>query len=260
MDEFLNGDYVGTVKLEDSKNGRFCLNNNWGVQSSNFFSDDDGETNPMFVSSIQLRNYALTAEEIKLLGEPKSAKIDMTVWPIVNSVCPEFKDPITMTSDATGIHLLAQAGDEVNYKWEMNSGSGWEIVSGTAFKSVVSTLTILNHPELLDGYKFRCIAFNECPTISDEYLFKDLTETNDITSFQEKSFLVYPNPSKETVTIDFLQSSLKYDITIYSVLGIEVYKLHSVLGKCQVNLSKGTYLVQATNGQTSEYKRLIIKD
>ncbi|HAH25918.1 MAG TPA: hypothetical protein DCL77_19530 [Prolixibacteraceae bacterium] len=260
MDEFLNGDYVGTIALENSKNGRFCLNNNWGVQASNFFSDNDGETNPLFVSSIQLRNYALTVDEIKQLGGPKATKIDKTVWPSVNTVCPEFTDSIKLTSDVNGIHLLAQAGDQVNYKWEMNSGSGWEAISGTAFKSVVSTLTIINHPELLDGYKFRCIAFNECPTVSDEYVFKDITGNNEINDFQNQGFLVYPNPSKKTVTIDFLQSSLKYDISIYSVLGVEVYHQYSVMGKCQVNLSKGTYLVQATNGQTSEYKRLIIKD
>ncbi|HEY3372172.1 MAG TPA: glycerophosphodiester phosphodiesterase family protein [Prolixibacteraceae bacterium] len=260
MDEYLDGNYVGTITLDDSKNGRFCINNNWGVQSSNFFSDNDGETNPLFVSSIQLRNYAMTVDEIKLLGNSKASKIDRTVWPDVNSSCPEFTNPIQLTTDVEGIHLLAQAGEQVNYQWEMNSGSGWQTISGTAFKSIVSTLTILNHPELLDGYKFRCTAFNDCRTTSDEYLFKDITANKELTAVQDPSFIVYPNPSTQSVTIDFFQSSLKYDIGIYSILGIEVYSQPSVVGQCKVNLSKGTYLVKVTNGQKSEYKKLVIKD
>ncbi|MBC8004550.1 MAG: hypothetical protein H7X84_03660, partial [Verrucomicrobia bacterium] len=46
LTEYLDGNPIGTVALPNSQDARFCINNNWGVQSSNLFSDDDGETNP----------------------------------------------------------------------------------------------------------------------------------------------------------------------------------------------------------------------
>jgi len=202
----------------------------------------------------------MSADEIKLMGKPKASKIEKTIWPDASLICPEFTNPIQFSKDANGVHVLAQAGDQVNYRWEMNSGTGWQPIFGTPFKSIVSTLTILNNAEQFNGYKFRCIAFNDCPTVSNEYLFNNLSAINELTDLQNNTFIVYPNPSRQTVTIDFLQSPLKYDICIYSILGVEVYKQLSVMGKCQVNLAKGTYLVKATNTYTSEYKRLIIKD
>ena len=260
LDQYLDGDFVGSIALINSQDGRFCINNNWGVQSSNFFSDNDRETNPMFVSSIQLRNYAMTAKEIKLLGKTKAAKIDKVIWPDPDVPCPEFSDAIKFTSDANGIHLLAEAGDTVNYKWEMNSGSGWQTLSGTSFLTSASTLSIVRNAELLEGYRFRCIAFNDCPTISEEFLFKGYTGLDETTNFQNKSFIAYPNPSRQAVTIDFPGSSQAYDIAIYSIMGIDVYKQHSVVGKCEVNLPRGTYMVKAMDRKKAEYKRLIIKD
>ena len=261
LETYLDGNYVATIALEDSQDGRFCLNNNWGVQASNFFSDEDGETNPIFVSSIQLRNYAMTPDEIKWLGKPKAAKIDMAILPEGNLVCPDFKEDIKLTGEGNAILLLADAGDKVNYKWEINSGSGWEMITGTAFKTPASSgLGITRNPELLNGYKFRCIAFNDCQTVSNEYLFNYTANSNQIKDSQKGLFLMYPNPSKETVTIDFLQSEGKYDIAIYTVMGIEVYKRHSIAGKWQIDLRKGSYLVHVRNTQKSEIKKLIITE
>ena len=260
IDEYLDGEFVGTVTLKNGKDGRFCMNNNWGVQSSNFFSDDDGETNPMFVSSIQLRNYAMTADEIRLLGNAKAAKIDPAIWADPEALCPEFNDAITLSSDANGFHLMAQAGDTVNYRWEMNTGSGWQTVSGASFAASTSTLSIVSNASTLDGYRFRCIAFNDCPTISEEFLFKGYTGFSELDGLKNEPFILYPNPSRQSVTIDFLGSPDRFDIAIYSILGVEVYQQPSVVGKCQVNLPKGTYLVKASTGQKTMYKKLIVKD
>jgi glycerophosphoryl diester phosphodiesterase len=259
MDEYLDGNFVATIKLEDSKNGRFCINNNWGVQSSNFFSDEDGETNPMFVSSIQLRNYSMTPDEVKLLGKCKSAKIDNTIFTDQGSECPEFKENIKDPINRGEIILKANAGDQVNYRWEMNRGLGWENITGPAFRtSPPSSLSIISNPGLYKGYKFRCIALNDCITISNDYSLKDYTEAYELPYNQTTIFKMYPNPSSRTVNIDFLQTSQVFDLTIYSILGIEVYKQNSVSGLLQINLSKGSYLVQVRNAQGSEVKKLII--
>ncbi len=259
MDQYLDGNYIGTVTLDDSKNGRFCLNNNWGVQSSNFFSDDDGETNPIFVSSIQLRNYAMSADEIKWLGKPKATKIDNTFLPDVDLSCPEFPENIKLTRTENTISLLADAGDQVNYKWEMNSGSGWENITGTSFlNQASSSLRIINAPELLNGYKFRCIAYNDCQTISNEYLIKDIASGNQLFGAQNHIIMIYPNPSKGNVTIDLSQSAQSYDIRIYTTQGVEVYSKNDVAGKCEVKLKPGAYLFHISNNDLTEVKKILI--
>jgi len=138
MDEYLNGEHVGTVNLINSQDGRFCINNNWGIQSSNLFSDNDGETNPLFVSCIQLRNYAMTADEVKLLGAPKASKVDNIIRPDALVACPKFSEQIKMTYNDEVFTLQASAGDTVNYHWEMNNGTGWQNISGNVFLSSMS--------------------------------------------------------------------------------------------------------------------------
>ena len=259
MDQYLDGNYFGTITLVDSKNGRFCLNNNWGVQSSNFFSDDDGETNPVFVSSIQLRNYAMSADEIKWLGKPKATKIDNTFLPDVDLSCPEFPENIKLTRSENTISLLADAGDQVNYKWEMNAGSGWENITGTSFRNQASSsLRIINAPELLNGYKFRCIAYNDCQTISNEYLLKDISSGNQPFNAQNHSVLIYPNPSQGNVTIDLSQSAQASDIQIYTTQGVSVYNKDHVIGKCEVKLKPGAYLFHIRNNNLTEVKKILI--
>ncbi|MGE5393622.1 MAG: glycerophosphodiester phosphodiesterase, partial [Candidatus Saccharibacteria bacterium] len=218
MDEYLNGDYVGTVTLENSQNGRFCINNNWGVQSSNFFSDNDGETNPLFVSSIQLRNYAMNADEVKALGAPKAAKIDPAILLGGDTDCPQFTQDVQLINDGQPLTLHGDAGDQVNYRWEMNNGSGWQMVAGTAFMAAKSnTLQIGNMPASIDGYRFRLIAFNDCQTISNEITFNYTGISSRFLNPKDEWFTLYPNPSGGKVNLDMVNLSQNYDLTVYSV-------------------------------------------
>jgi hypothetical protein len=259
LDEYLNGEFVGTVNLYNSQDGRFCINNNWGIQSSNFFSDNDGETNPLFVSSIQLRNYAMTADEVKILGAPTAAKIDNIIRPDASVTCPEFSDKIKMTYKDEVFTLEANAGDTVNYHWEMNNGSGWQNISGNVFlSSMTNQLNIDVNAESVNNYHFRLAAFNDCKTYSDEYVFIYTSADNQLSVAQDELFNLYPNPSNGKVNINFRLLSQNYDLTVYSVLGIPVLKKHLVKGICQVELSKGTYIVEVKDGHRSICKKLIV--
>jgi glycerophosphoryl diester phosphodiesterase len=259
MDEYLNGNYVGTVILSNSQNGRFCINNNWGVQSSNFFSDDDGETNPMFVSSIQLRNYPMSADEIKALGAPKANKIDANIQLSSDNDCPQFAEPVKLTRDGIPLALHGDAGDQVNYRWEMNSGSGWQMVAGTEFMSAkTNTLNIVSSLASIDGYRFRLIAFNDCQTVSNEITLNYTGLSNRLSDRMDELFTLYPNPSAGKVNLDFVNLSQNYDLTVYSVLGIAVLKKKSIMGTCQFELPEGSYVVEVKGGQRLAYKKLII--
>lgn len=257
--EYLDGDLAGTITLSNSKDGRFCINNNWGVQSSYLFSDNDGETSPIFVSSVQLRNYAMSSDEIKKLGKPKSTKIESAISSGADTYCPKFKENIKTSKTDEVISLYANAGDSVNYKWEINKGSKWEVISGSSFlNSASSSLFIINNPESLYGYKFRCIAFNDCQTISNEYLFKNEYTGFDSFAKPENLFKMYPNPSFGIVTIELLQESQNFDIHIYTMKGVAVYKNTAISEKLQIQLARGTYLVHIKNKTKSEVKKLIV--
>lgn len=258
LDEYLDGEYVATIILENSQNGRFCLNNNWGVQSSNFFSDNDGETNPLFVSSIQLRNYAMSKDEIKELGKPKANKINNSILLDTAILCPVFENKITASVQDNFVSLYAYAGGSVNYKWEMNRGLGWEDVLGVNFLNSASPTLKINYSDELEGVGFRCIAFNDCQTISNEYILEDInTEIKQIGK-KENNLTVYPNPSKGNVTIDFSESTEQFTVRIYTIQGAKIFQKTTFLNKLKVNLAPGTYLVQVQNNLTLETKKLLI--
>lgn len=257
LDEYLDGEYVATIILDNSQDGRFCLNNNWGVQSSNFFSDNDGETNPIFVSSIQLRNYAMSKDEIKELGKPKANKISNSIL-LDTTICPEFENIITATVTDNFVNLYAFAGGNVNYKWEMNWGLGWEDVLGVNFLNSASPTLKINYSNKLEGVGFRCIAFNDCQTISNEYILEDVnTEIKQIGK-KENYLTVYPNPSKGNVTIDFSELTEQCTVRIYTIQGVKIFQKSSVSNKLNVNLAQGSYLVQVQNNSTLETKKLQI--
>jgi glycerophosphoryl diester phosphodiesterase len=259
LEQYLDGKYVGTIALKDSKNGRFCLNNNWSIQSSNFFSDNDGETNPLYISSIQVRNYAMSVEEIRWLGKPKAKKIERTILALEDLSCPQFTEDIKQGIANSTISLTASAGDLVNYRWEMNSGTGWQNITGTYFRNQASSsLRIINAPETLNGYRFRCIAYNDCQTISNEYLLKDIVNSNQLWDSPKYNVLIYPNPSHGTVTIDLPQSAPTADIRVFTTLGAEVFRRIAASGKCEVKLSPGTYFFQIRNSRLSEVKKILI--
>jgi hypothetical protein len=259
LDQYLDGNYIGTITLKDSKNGRFCINNNWSIQSSNFFSDDDGETNPVYISSIQIRNYAMSADEIKWLGKPRAKKIESAILADDDLSCPGFTDDIKLTKENNIVSLVANAGDLVNYKWEMNNGSGWVNITGTYFRNQASSsLRIINAPELLNGYRFRCLAYNDCQTISNEYLLKDIISSNQPFDARNNTIKVYPNPSQGNVTIDLSSSEQSTNIQIYTSQGVEIYNINDLAGKCEVKLKPGAYLLNIRNKNHTEVRKILI--
>ena len=259
LEQYIDGNLIATLALPDSKNGRFCLNNNWGVQSSNFFSDNDGETNPIFISSIQVRNYAMTASEVKWLGKPKAAKIESVILAEEDLSCPQFSESVKMVKTSNELSLVANAGDQVNYKWEMNDGKGWTTITGTSFRNQASsTLRIISTPEKYNGYLFRCTAYNDCKTLSNEYLLKDIASGNVITDFSGNPFSVYPNPSQGKIILDFSQSTQLCQVQIYSSLGIKVHEQNAAEGIFQVELQPGAYFIHIRSNMDEVVKKILI--
>lgn len=259
LEQYIDGNLVSTIALPDSKNGRFCLNNNWGIQSSNLFSDNDGETNPLFVSSVQVRNYSMSAAEVKWLGKAKAAKIEQTIMADEDLVCPAFTEEVKLVTENNTVTLVANAGKEVNYKWEMNDGKGWTDISGTAFRNQLSgTLRIISTPRQYDGYLFRCVASNDCRVQSGEFLLKYTSAFNQPNPINEDAVSIYPNPSNGNVYVDLSKSENNFDISIHSLSGVKILELKSVNGIRQFSLNPGTYVVQIRNNQTNICNKVLI--
>jgi len=259
LEQYIDGNLVSTIALPDSKNGRFCLNNNWGIQSSNFFSDNDGETNPLFVSSVQVRNYSMSAAEVKWMGKAKASKIEQTILADGDLICPEFSENIKLVTENSTANLVASAGTGINYKWQMNDGKGWTDIIGTAFRNQMSgTLHIISSPEQYNGYLFRCIAYNDCKTLSNEYLLKDIASGNVITDFSGNLFSVYPNPSQGKIILDFSQSPQLCQVQIYSSLGIKVHERKAAEGIYQIELQPGAYFVHVWSNTSEVVKKILV--
>lgn len=259
LEQYIDGNLVATISLPNSVNGRFCLNNNWSIQSSNFFSDNDSETNPLFVSSVQVRNYAMSSDEVKWLGKAKASKIEQTILADDDLVCPEFTENIKLVTENNTLNLVASAGASINYKWEMNDGKGWTDISGTAFKNPMSgTLRIVSSPENYNGYLFRCIASNDCKTISNEFLLKYTPTFNQPNLLGEDAVSIYPNPSDGNVYVDLSKSDNTFDISIISLTGVKILEQKAVNGICQFSLNPGTYVIHIRNNQTNSSNKILI--
>lgn len=255
---FIDGNFVNEINIKNGINGRFCLNNNWGIQSSNFFSDNDGETSVLFVSSIQLRNYAMTSEEIKALGNAKAAKIETTIQS--GSACPVFAKDIKPATNGGLVTLSASAGDSLNYQWEINKGSGWEKIAGEYFlNSATSSLTISDRTKLNESYLFRVIASNDCQTVSKEFVFGNINSAETIQNRTTDLFRLYPNPSTGIVNLQVSGNSERCVLRIFTLSGIEVLKQTFHGNPIQLNLAAGTYLVQLAGNKSSEVKKLVVK-
>lgn len=73
MYKYIDGTFVGTNDL-DGIDGRWSLHSTIDTEHTLLFADDDGETAPLFVAAMQVRNYPMGADEVRALGSPQHEK------------------------------------------------------------------------------------------------------------------------------------------------------------------------------------------
>ena len=105
---------------------------------------------------------------------------------------------------------------------------------------------------------FRCTAYNDCKTLSNEYLLKDIASGNVITDFSGNPFSVYPNPSQGKIILDFSQSTQLCQVQIYSSLGIKVHEQNAAEGIFQVELQPGAYFIHIRSNMDEVVKKILI--
>lgn len=255
VNKYINGNFVGSTSLNNSLNGRFCMNNNWAIQSSNFFSDNDNETGLFYVSSIQVRNYAINSSEANALGSVSSNKISNEIM-IDSLQCPviSYVSNDTIIDVQSNLILIVEAGNNVNYSWQEKINNNWVDVLALNYMGTKSkNLTIKN---ISENKEFRCIVNNNCykisPTIKVEVKALGI-EKNNLSNIE-----IYPNPSENFINIKSIESIV--DIEFYNLQGVLLHRHNNVKAnmKLQHDLEAGYYIVRVIKDKESIVKRLIV--
>ena len=245
--EYIDGNLAGTIIIPDYLKERFCINNNWGIQPSNFFSDNDEETANIFTSSLQIRDYPMSAEEITMLGKADENKIPSAIK-IDSSMCLNNTIILQDISVCEGnpAELIADAGDSLNYHWQTNKyqGAGWEDIYSNIFSGTASSkLTINSVDSSLNMQAFRCRISNDCAVFSDEGNLKVNKNPIAFLDIKSNTKLCYSDSLKITIkTENALSNFLIYNNTSIPVLNNTDYYLKN----------SGTYYLKAVNTCSSD--------
>lgn len=162
FDKYIDGQYVGTTVIPNG--GKFAIYNNWGGLGTLLFADNSGETDSLYVNSIQLRSYIMDAAEVAMLGKASALKIPqlLTIDPLQ---CPVISlQPVNASvSEGGSVSFSVKASPNLNYLWQMKTLDKWEDIKGSCFDSKASpVLNISNAPVALNKAQFRCIVSNDC--------------------------------------------------------------------------------------------------
>lgn len=143
-----------------------------------------------------------------------------------------------------------------------------EIALDEAFETIVDTIEDIDDTEYLyvgvendEDYFWRVKAVGECGEgeYSEVFSFHtyDLLSVDD---FEQNGFVVHPNPATNQVIVN-APSTIK-ELKVFNVLGQEVMHVTPDSDQVQLDisaLSVGSYLLQISDGNATEVKRLIKK-
>ena len=110
-----------------------------------------------------------------------SANLTVQITPRVTS--DPSNDAICSNSNTS--FTISASGSSLNYRWQVNGGSGWSNLSnGGGYSNVTSrTLNISSASSTLDGYEYRCIADNSaCSQATSNSAELEVQSPADITS------------------------------------------------------------------------------
>jgi hypothetical protein len=123
LKKYLNGTLVGTQTLGEGTDGRWSL-----APTALLFADEDGETNPGYVNSIQFRNGVMSDAEVAALGGVTTDGIP-GLAPSIASIVKSGNTVVISWTGSPGLRL------------EQNStlsSAGWTTVPGSAGASTAT--------------------------------------------------------------------------------------------------------------------------
>ncbi len=243
VQKYLNGVFLGETIVEG---GRWTAFNNMAFHGKHgilLFADDNSETAEVYLSAIQLRNYALDGDEAEKLGSPKAGGIPVTNANLYSTGIENMELELIDWEQQT-IFIKPKAGnsaDVYNYDLQLSYGASADIpLKGTFnFSDGEKSITV----KAEDGTTKNWIICRQIPTNAN----RDLAQ-NEVK--------YYPNPFTEFVNVKMKESGI---LSVYNLNGqcLLQNELPQGLHQLQLNhLQTGTYLLKvlSNSGELSSGK------
>ncbi|GEM_PF-2026857 len=164
---YIDGTFIG-------QGGTPGLDGRFGLPGAvNFFADNDGDNRPGYISSLQVRNVALTSLEAAALGGPTAAGIPLVID--TSGIAPFISvQPVNTTvtpGQTLTLSVNVQSGTSVTYQWKRNNvniaaatGATYTIDTILAGEGGDYTVTVTNGA----GSTTSAVALVKVPVITDD--------------------------------------------------------------------------------------------
>lgn len=242
--------------------------------------DFDGVGATSYLSSARTKWSGMVAD-ILTQSSPVNIGVSTTFYPHNRTL--EVYTELYYTADGVGedfIHILLLE-NKVDYQQDYQNGAqtsylqkhilrmpvtpiAGEVVSQTTRGSVYSkTFTVTVPAEyVIDSTEvvaFVGDSYHNVYNATSQKAANFATSVSAVTS-QAPSLIIYPNPARESVTIELGQEGVDSEIQIYNVQGQVVKQVNASSSRLNVevnDLPSGIYIVQLVQGDRKEIKRFI---
>lgn len=148
----------------------------------------------------------------------------------------------------------------LSFQWQTNFGVGYQNISnaGQYNGATNDTLNVLNVSLSNNNQLFRCLVSSGTCTDTSSVASLSVTLNNNINELSnDNSFIIYPNPANDFITIKLNSNSIKSIYTITDLLGKIVLKgqLNSETTVIQIGeLNIGVYFIQVGEQYKKSFK------
>ncbi len=255
--------------IESNSNGigaRIELYGAWGKQIRDVQSGIGfrhmGTLNPHF-------GIGLATEIDSVVVKWPSGNVDVICNPAINSTLfVEEGTGLLPIADFSASETTVTAGDIVNFTdesmicptswtWSVDQATGWTFVNGTSASSQNPEIQFTSY----GTYIVSLTATNsngDSDNIATEQVFVE--SGAGIENYESENLVLFPNPTEETLQVQFAGSAQGASSKIISTIGSEVMSFDNIPGEIEVSsLRAGTYFLVVVLPNGSKLTKLFVK-
>ena len=245
---YLDGELQGEIPIESNRWA--VLNSSVSGERQGFllFTDDTEETQPLYLASLQFRDYELDGNTIASLGTAKNEGIKTGNADLWNVTFPDVTvDFEILDYDNNNHHIWLSnpnIGEQV-VQFQPSKNATTSSISGTSFDWSQGIQSITVTSEDRSKSKVWNIILHQSTVGIDEYDNQKLT--------------IYPNPTQDFVNVS-LDSNQPGELTLQTLDGVTVKTTPFKNGNQQLdlrNLSRGYYVIKIKTKDNSFSKKLL---
>jgi PKD repeat protein len=198
-----------------------------------------------------------------------SGNVDVICNPAINSTLfVEEGTGLLPIADFSASETTVTAGDIVNFTdesmicptswtWSVDQATGWTFVNGTSASSQNPEIQFTSY----GTYIVSLTATNsngDSDNIATEQVFVE--SGAGIENYESENLVLFPNPTEETLQVQFAGSAQGASSKIISTIGSEVMSFDNIPGEIEVSsLRAGTYFLVVVLPNGSKLTKLFVK-